>query len=187
MAVIDVSLACAGRAQTPSIQQWQLFTGETFTPLALVAGGFNAGVSQASNSDPRYGVGGAAYAERFGASTADLVTQNFFSDYVMASVLHEDTRYRRRGEGYGFWSRVGYAISRAYVTRNDEDGNTVNWSNFVGTAMSAALSNTYYPPASRTAEAAVLHWGTSVSGAGFGNLLPEFLPDFKAWLKRHHL
>src|SRR5260370_542290 len=64
---------------------------------------------------------------------------------------------------------------------------TFNWSNVVGTAMSAGLSNAYYPPASRTAGAALSNWGTSVAGSGLANLLPEFLPDFKRWLKRHHL
>src|SRR5579871_2936605 len=100
-------------------QKWDFFVQETFTPFVIVASAATAGESQVTNSDPRYGVGGIAMAKRFGAATVDNVTQNFFSDFVMASVLHEDNKYRRRGEGHSFWSRVGYAISRAVVTRRD--------------------------------------------------------------------
>ena len=125
--------------------------------------------------------------KRFGAATVDNVTQNFFSDFVMASALHEDTRYRRMGERRGLWRRVAYAISRAAVTRTDSGASTVNWANFTGTALSVGLSNAYYPARSRNLNATAINWGTSSAGAGFGNLFPEFLPDFKRWLKHLHL
>jgi len=54
-----------------------------------------------------------------------------------------------------------------------------NWSNVLGTAMSAGLSKAYYPPPSRTGGAMILHFTTSVAGAGLANLAPEFWPDFK--------
>jgi hypothetical protein len=88
-------------------QKWQFFVQETFTPLTIAASAATGGESQATNTDPKYGVGSLAMAKRFGAATVDNVIQNFFSDFVMASVLHEDTKYRRRGEQHGFWSRVG--------------------------------------------------------------------------------
>lgn len=168
-------------------QKWQFFVQETFTPLTILASAATGGVSQATNTDPKYGVGSLAMAKRFGAATADNVTQNFFSDFVMASVLHEDNKYRRRGERYGFWSRVGYAVSRAVVTRTDAGASTVNWSNFTGTALSVGLSNAYYPTRSRNLNATAINWASSSAGVGFGNLFPEFLPDFKRCLKRLHL
>jgi hypothetical protein len=125
--------------------------------------------------------------KRFGAVAADNVTQNFFSDYMMASLLHEDTRYRRRGEGHGFWSRFGYAVSRAVVTRTDGGDPTVNWSNLIGCGMQAGLSNAYYPRPSRNMSATAINWANSLGGSGFGNLFPEFLPDFKRFLKKLHL
>src|SRR5579863_7297268 len=109
------SFNAPANAPAPSVsEKWNFFVSETFTPMTLAAGAFNGAVSQVTNSDPRYGVGAIAYAERFGASNADIVTQNFFGDFVMASVFHEDTRYTRRGPTYGgVWRRAGYAISRA--------------------------------------------------------------------------
>jgi hypothetical protein len=48
------------------------------------------------------------------------------------------------------WPRIGYSISRAMIARTDSGEVTFNWSNVVGCAMSAGLSNAYYPPLSRT-------------------------------------
>jgi hypothetical protein len=168
-------------------EKWDFFKDETFAPYTLLASAVNAGVSQALRSDPQYGVGGVALAKRFGATAADSVSQNYFSDYVMASVLHEDTRYRRRGEKHGFWSRFGYAVTRAFVTRTDAGGSTANWSNFIGCGLQAGLSNAYYPTPSRNLSATAINWANSIGAAGFGNLFPEFLPDFKRFLKRIHL
>lgn len=168
-------------------EKWGLFKDETFAPFTLLSSAITAGVSQAVRSDPQYGVGGVALAKRFGATAADNVSQNYFSDYVMASVLHEDTRYRRRGEKHGFWSRVGYAVSRAFVTRTDAGGATINLANVLGCGMQAGLSNVYYPAASRNLSATAINWANSVGATGFGNLFPEFLPDFKRFLKRLHL
>jgi hypothetical protein len=175
--------------QIPEISRnWANFSGETFAPLTALGGAFYGTFSQATNSDPRYGVGAEALGERIGASTADIATQNFFGDFVMASALHENVIYMRKGPGYGgIWKRAGYAISRAFIARSDYGGNTFNWSNLTGTAMSTGFSNLYYPPASRTSGAVAIHFGTSLAGTGMVNLFPEFWPDFKAMLQRHHL
>lgn len=170
-------------------EKWDYFESETFTPFTLGAGAFNAGVSQLTHSAPLYGrrAWPTGYLKRFGASLGDITSQNFFGDFVLASAFHEDTRYRRWGESHKLWPRVGYAISRALVTRQDAGGATFNWANVVGAAMSAGLSNAYYPPRSRTLSVGLTNWGTSVAGSGLVNLMPELLPDFKRWLKRHHL
>jgi hypothetical protein len=181
--------AQASQQQLPPVsdaERWRFFVEETVSPFTVIASAATAVVSQALKSDPQYGSGRAALAQRFGAATADNITQNFFSDFVMASALRQDTRYRRMGPPNGFWRRFGYAISRAVITRKDAGGSTLNWSNFTGAALSAGLSNAYYPPPSRTGVATVINWANSIGGTGFGNLFPEFLPDFKKWFRRHH-
>ncbi len=178
----------AGPVQSPMGRNWKNFQDETFTPLTLAAGAFDGTFSQATNSDPRYGVGTVALGQRIGAASADIATQNFFGDFVMASAFHEDVIYRRSGPAYGgVWKRAGYAISRAFITASDYGGTTFNWSNLTGTAMSTGFSNLYYPPASRTAGAMAIQFGTRLAGSGLANLYPEFWPDFKARLQRHHL
>ncbi len=123
--------------------------------------------------------------ERFGASVADNVSQNFFGDFLLASAFHEDPRYHRMGPAHGIVRRTAYAISRCAIIRTDAGGESFNWSNFLGTAMSGGLSDAYYPGPSRTGGAMELHFVTSFVGAGLANLYTEFWPDFKKKVFRH--
>ena len=173
----------------PSIsEKWDFFVSETVNPLTLVAGGLDGTASQLTRSAPLYGkhfwVRG-AFPKRFGATVGDATSQNFFADFLLASALHEDTRYVRKGPVLSTWRRVGYALSRAVITRTDSGAATFNWANVIGCAMSAGLSNAYYPPVSRTAQVGVVNWGTNIAGAGLTNLMPEFGPDAGRWFKRH--
>jgi hypothetical protein len=168
--------------------RWRFFNEETFDTMTLAAGAFNASLSQATKSDPQFGVGTGPLAERFGAAVADIASQNFLVDFAMASAFHEDTRYRRAGpSGGGIWKRAGYAISRAVVTRRDSGGETVNWANLTGTTLALGVSNLYYPPASRTPRAMEIRLGFGLAGGALVNLYPEFWPDFKGMLQRYHL
>jgi hypothetical protein len=173
----------------PSVsEKWNFYVSETATPLILAAAVPDAIASQWTRSAPLYGKHfwkKDAFLKRFGATLADDASQNFFSDFVLASAFHEDTRYVRKGSSYKMWPRIGYAISRAVITRTDSGNATFNWANVVGCAMSAGLSNTYYPPVSRTPAVGAVNWGTNVAGAGLSNLMPEFGSDVGHWMKRH--
>jgi hypothetical protein len=178
-------------AQKPPIhttrEKWDNFVTETASPLTFGGASFNAAFSQVTKTDPQYGVGRTALAERFGASLADIASQNFFGDFVVASALHEDPRYFRMGSGHGFWTRVGYSVSRAVVIRKDDGGNTFNFDNVLGSGASTLFSNLYYPPSSRTGKGMLMHWGIDIGDNGFVNLAPEFWPDFRdKVLRRHH-
>lgn len=159
--------------------KWRNFVQETASPLTVAGGVFNGAVSHVTNSDPKYGTNSEAFAQRVGASTLNIATQNFFGDFVMASLLHEDPRYFRRGPQYKSSSRVGYAISRAWLIRTDDGGTSFNWPNMLGAGMSTGLSYTYFPPASRNAEAMALEFVSDVFGSGFANLAIEFWPDVR--------
>jgi hypothetical protein len=160
-------------------QKFGLFAKETFDPFTITAAAAGAALSQADNDHPKYGQGAGPYAERFGAAVADVTTQNFFSDAVLASLLHEDPRYFRRGPEYRFWPRVGYAISRVVVTRTDAGNTRFNNSNIFGMAMGIALSNAYYPNSSVSGNVVAVRLGTSLVSSALSNILPEFWPDIK--------
>lgn len=175
----------------PSVsEKWHFFESETFNPLTLATAVPEATATQLGHFAPLYGRHfwrHEAYLKRLGATLGDEVSRNFFSDFLLASAFHEDTRYVRRGPSHGFWPRVGYAISRAVVARTDAGNPTFNWANVIGCAMSAGLSNAYYPDASRKADISGINWGTNVVGSGLSNLLPEIGPDMGRWIKRHVL
>ncbi len=173
----------------PSVsEKWTFFVSETVTPLTFVAAGLDATASQLTRSAPLYGKHfwrREAFAKRLAATLGDDTSQNFFADFVLASAFHEDTRYYRKGPSHKMLERVGYAISRAVIARSDSGEGTFSWANVLGCAMSAGLSNAYYPPVSRTAGVAAVNWGTNVAGAGLTNLAPEFGPDVGQWFKHH--
>jgi len=172
-------------------QKWLLFVKETVDPYTFASAAAGAGLSQWGNGDPKYGPGFKPWLQRYGAAMADVTTQNFFSDAVLASAFHEDPRYFRKGPGSSVPHRVAYAISRVVVTRRDSGpdiGKDVfNCSGIVGMAMGIGLSNAYYPVGSRNGGEMGSRVATSLAASALGNLLPEFWPDIKSqWARRHH-
>ena len=159
--------------------KWKLFVRETVDPYSFVSAAMGAALSQSSASDPKYGNGLRPYMQRFGAATADLATQNFFSDAVLASLLHQDPRYYRMGPEHSVVARVWYSMSRLAVTRQDSGRAAFNVSGVLGMAMGIALSNAYYPNDSVNGSVTGSRFITSITGASLGNLLPEFWPDVK--------
>lgn len=168
-------------------QKWTLALKETIDPFNLVNAAFGAGFSQKGNQTPKYGEGGAAYAERLGAAWADMATQNFFSAGLFANVLHEDPRYFRKGPGSPMRSRIFYSISRVVIARKDDGSSTFNYAGILGMMTGIAASNLYYPSASVRGSVMACRLNTSLFGSLTGNLMSEFWPDIqKKFLQRHH-
>lgn len=184
-----VASSTASATPDPSTsEKWSLFVSETVTPMTLVEAVPQATATQLGRFSPLYGRHfwrREAFLKRLGATVGDEVSRNFFADFLLASAFHEDTRYVRKGSSHGRWSRIGYAISRAVVTRTDSADPTFNWANVIGCAMSAGLSNAYYPPVSRKVSITAVNWGSNIAGSGLSNLMPELGPDVGHWIKRH--
>jgi hypothetical protein len=159
-----------------SKEKFQLFVKGTLDPFPFVAYGIQAGVEQANDSHSGYGQGAAGYAKRFGAALGDGTSARFFSTYVFPSLFHQDPRYFRKGAGSGR-SRVGYSVSRAFVTRGDSGTAQPNWSNVLGKFAGAGLSNLYYPQEDRGASLTLSRVAISLSYQMLGNLAIEFWPE----------
>ena len=168
-------------------QKFDLFARETLDPFNVASAAFGASFSQAGNETPKYGRGKAAYAERFGAALGDMATQNLFSAYVLASVLHQDPRYFRRGPRSGVLTRVAYSVSRLAIARQDSGRETFNASGVFGMMLGIAASNAYYPSASVHGSVMAGRLTTSLTGGVIGNLTSEFWPDIqrKFFHRRH--
>jgi hypothetical protein len=162
----------------------KLFLMETVDPYTFASSAAGAALSQWHNNDPKYGDGFKPYLQRFGAAQADVASQNFFSDAVLAPLLHEDPRYFRVGPGSSVLRRIIYATSRVAITRKDSGRNGFNFSGIMGMGLGITLSNAYYPPKSVNGGEMGSRAGTSLSAAALGNLLPEFWPDVKARLAK---
>lgn len=160
-------------------QKWGLVWKETADPFNLVSAAMGAGFSQIGNQTPKYGNGAPAFGERYGAALADFGTQNLFSAGVLASLLHQDPRYFRKGPGSSVPARVLYSISRIVIARQDSGKAAFNASGIGGMLMGIGASNLYYPSASVRASVMLGRLHTSLMGGMTGNLLSEFWPDLQ--------
>jgi hypothetical protein len=165
-------------------QKFSLFVKETVDPYTFASAAAGAGLSQASNSTPKYGDGMESYSQRLGAAYVDMATQNFFSDALLATILHEDPRYYRMGPGHSIPRRIYYSLTRLIVTRTDKGTTRFNFSGVGGMALGIALSNAYYPGKSVSGSVTGGRFNSSMTSSALGNLLPEFWPDFKEKLAR---
>jgi hypothetical protein len=152
-------------------------------PLLLLAGAF-AGLGQVTNQHPQFGQGMAGYGQRIGTAYADQAIGNMMTEAIYPTILREDPRYFRRGYGSP-WSRTWYALTRVMVTRTDAGGTRFNFSEWVGNATAAAISNAYYTDgrnATQNATKLVEQVGTDA----VSQVLKEFWPDVKHWMFHRH-
>jgi hypothetical protein len=156
-----------------------LFVKETADPFTIFGAAMGATYSHIAQEDPVYGQGARAYRQRLGAAYADVATQNFFSDSLLATLFREDPRYFRLGPKSGVLKRVGYSLTRVAVCRTDAGKDRICLSSLIGTTMGIGLSNAYYPRADQNGKEMLSRLETSFSGAALTNLLPEFWPDIK--------
>lgn len=165
-------------------QKFNLALKDTVDPFTFVLAGFYAGVAQWQNDFPQYGQGSAAYGKRFGAAYADQAIGNYLTEAILPALLHQDPRYFRKGSGRT-WRRVCYAVTRTVVTRKDTGKNTFNYSEIVGNAMGAGISNLYYPASRSPGEETGEKFAVQVVSDSAFNILLEFWPDMRhAILKR---
>jgi hypothetical protein len=187
-------------------QKFKVVFRSSFDPVQYFWYGFLSGLSQGENSEPGYGQGAEGYAKRYGAAFADGTIENFMVGAVFPSLLHQDPRFFQESEG-GFTHRTEYAVSRIFITRTDSSKSQFNYSEIVGSALSAAIStNTYHPrayttaaydpatgmldymrhPSDRTLPNTLSVWGTQVGYDTITIVVKEFWPDIHRKLSHKH-
>ncbi|HEY3617815.1 MAG TPA: hypothetical protein VGK96_13475 [Candidatus Sulfotelmatobacter sp.] len=182
-------------------QKYAVVARSTFDYVQYPWWAFLSGISQAENSEPGYGQGWGAYGKRFATAVADGTIENFMTGAVLPSLLHQDPRFYQSSEG-GFKQRAWYAVSRIFVTRADSGATQFNYSEIVGSAMSASISTfSYHPrstyistpsnprqfvPSDRTLANAANVWGSQVGYDTITIVVKEFWPDIHRKLSKKH-
>jgi hypothetical protein len=184
-------------------QKFKVVARGSFDKIEFPWYGVLAGISQAENSEPGYGQGWEGYGKRYASAFADGTIENFMTSAVFPTILHQDPRFFQSSEG-GFARRTEYAVSRIFVTRTDSGHSQFNYSEILGSAVSAAIStNTYHPRAfittrfdpttdtliyvhnasSRTLSNTASVWGTQVLYDTITIVIKEFWPDIHRKMK----
>lgn len=164
-------------ALTPG-QKYRLATASVFDYFTFPFIGALAALDQANNSPPSWKQGWGAYGKRYGASFADNGIGTYMTVAIFPTILHEDPRYYPKGSG-GFKHRAFYAMNRLFVTRTDSGSTRFNYSEIIGNASAAALSNVYHPASDRTFGRNAGTWGMLIMWDGVANELKEFWPDIR--------
>ncbi len=188
-------------------QKFKVVARGSFDKIEYPWYGVISGISQAENSEPGYGQGWEGYAKRYGSAFADGTIENFMVGAVFPSLLHQDPRFYQTSQGT-FAHRAGYAVSRIFVTRTDSGHSQFNYSEILGSALSATIStNTYHPRAfisthydpttnmlvyvhnasDRTLPNTLSVWGTQIAYDTITIVIKEFWPDVhRKMVKKHN-
>jgi len=150
---------------------------DSFDYSAFVLPAALAGQQDATRATPEFGHGGVAYGRYLWHSFVDQTSENYFVEFIVPVATHEDTRYYTLGPGKGTIKRMGYALSRAVVTRNDAGNETFNASEVIGAGAAAGISNLYYPSPERTVSNTADKWATNVGIDAAAFIIREFWPD----------
>src|SRR5712691_2102505 len=159
-------------------QKFRLATAGVFDWAAYPFNGVLSAIAQAKNDPKEWGQGWGAYGKRFGASFADNSIGTYMTTAVFPSLLHEDPRYYQLGNGR-FVHRAYHGINRLFVARTDSGHDHFNYSESVGNAVAAAISNVYHVPADRTASRNATTFAFLILYDGLSNELKEFWPDIR--------
>ncbi|MFI5057462.1 MAG: hypothetical protein ACHQLQ_04690 [Candidatus Acidiferrales bacterium] len=159
-----------------------LFVRDSFDPVTFLATGFNAGIDQAEDTDPRYGQGAEGYGRRYGSEYAGQATSRFFKDFAYPSIFSEDPRYYRLARG-STGRRLLHAMGHAVVAHNDNGKRMFNFNEWLGTASAVVLSNTYHPDNRRGFAPAAERVGYSVLQDMGYDVLREFWPEISRKFK----
>jgi|SRR5271157_5406755 len=152
-------------------------------PVYPTAGAF-AALYQIEDQNHSFGQGMTGYAKRFATAYGDQMIGNMMTEGIVPSLVHQDPRYFRLGEG-SKKGRAWYALTRIVIDKTDHGHSTFNLPEWGGNAIAVALSNAYYPD-TRNVSDNVQKLLIACATDAFSNVLKEFWPDVKHYFQRKH-
>ncbi len=182
-----VAVEPVGPAYTPLTphQKFHIFEQQTYSIYTVANTAFDAGWAQMTDDWPAYGQGMEGYGKRYGALLANHEAGTFFENFLFPTLLRQDPRYFRKGDGHSLFARVPYAASRVLVTQSDSGHSTFNGSLLLGLLFVDGLTNAYYPRPERGFGDTMARFGGSALSSAETNLLREFMPDMMRIFHRH--
>jgi hypothetical protein len=104
---------------------------------------------------------------------------------ILPTLLRQDPRYFPSGKG-SFLHRTGYSVSRIFVTRGDNGRQQFNYSEIVGSALSAGISTySYHPQGDRNLPNALSVWATQMGYDTITLAVKEFWPDIRRKISKN--
>lgn len=149
----------------------------------IVYAGIGAALDQARDRPGAWGQGWGAYGERYASHLGQYAIQRSIMFPVQA-LDHEDTRYFRSTRTT-FQGRLGDAFLHTIWRHDDSGGMMPAYSEFFGDYGAAALSRMWWPERFHTGSAIFIAGSDTVLIDAGINVIHEFAPDVKRFLRRH--
>jgi hypothetical protein len=116
----------------------------------------------------------------------DKSDNTYLSAWLLASTLHEDTRFYALGNERSIFVRELYVISREGVAKTYGGHQTPNIAGLGGKVLTQIISRQYYPKSATTFPVLAEKFGYSVMRDVIFTSIREFYPDAAAHFIRRH-
>ncbi len=159
------------------------FRGAFLSPTPYAVAAFNGGIRQIGEDRLPHKDGGDEVAD-WGSTTARVfatgTTNRLFSNGFYPALFRQGPRYER-SKSKKLGSRLGHAVSRVFVTRDDDWNLEPNYSRFAGAMTASALANVWErstPGHDRIGtDATFRRFGSSFTSGMVNNIIREVLGD----------
>lgn len=111
---------------------------------------------------------------RMARSMAFRTTANFFNKFAYPVIFKQDPRYHRSAKT-SVGGKIGYAVSRVFITQGDRSGDQFNVSFIGGGLTAAAISNVWEREERRDVKHTLRRFGMHVGLTAMTNIIREFL------------
>lgn len=157
-------------------QKFNYFARSSFMPpmpyaLSVLSGVFSEATDKDHGRHMTAGDFAADTMTHAARSFAFRTTANLFEKFAFASAFKQDPRYFR-SDKKGF-ARIGYAVSRVFVTQSDSGRDQFNGSFLAGGLVAAGISNAWSRPEDRTLSSTMSRFGTHVAYRALSNIVKE--------------
>ncbi len=148
--------------------------------------GLTSFMAEGIDEHPALGKGAGGFYAYTWRGFLDKTDNTYLSAWLLASSLHEDTRYYALGAGHSIFIRELYVISRQAVAKTYGGRETPNIAGLGAKVLAQVVSRTYYPSSATTFPVLAEKFGYSVMRDVIFSSIREFYPDAAAHFIRKH-
>ncbi len=167
-------------------EAFMVATRNSFDYSSFVFVGVTSLLAEGTNAHSQLGKGVGGYWAYYWRGYLDKTDGNYWVDWAMPTVFHQDERYYAMGEGR-IVKRGVYAATRVLITPNYHGKNSFNASEVLGRGISQAISLAYYPSNTQTPSGFGEKYAYAIGRDALTNVFRELWPDINEHLfHRHH-
>ena len=163
------------KPMTPSEKRW-LATRNVVDPFNAITILGSSAIAVGANAHSAYGPGMTGFGRYVGVSYSQDATLEFFSTFLIPSIVHQDPHYHRMPNA-SIPRRIRHAIVQVEWTLGDNGKGMVNFADIVGFAIENEIGNLYVPGQRTNLPASAERYGIGLATAPIENFVTEFMPD----------